>query len=164
MDIIPFRDYSDALTPLPALPTERSETDTPSSPAPSGSFQAELEDRLSEPLFDLASPLERPTRPVEPLSALETSDESVQRPEDDELMLVCREIEGLMLSILLKNLGKNSFGDTIFSRGWESSMYQDMFFEEMAKSIGGTPPGLGIANVLYNDIIMKAGGSLDQLA
>jgi len=78
--------------------------------------------------------------------------------------MVCREIEGLLLSILLKNLGEQSFGDTIFSKSWESSVYKDMFFTEMAKSIGGTSPGLGIADVLYNDIIMKAGGQLDQLA
>jgi len=164
MDIIPFRDYSDALVPLPALPTERSETDTQPSPAPSRPFQAELEERLSAPLFDLASPLDRPTRPAEPYSTAVASGQELQAPEDDELMLICREIEGFLLSILLKNLGEASFGDTVFSKGWESSMYQDMFFEEMAKSIGSSPPGLGIADVLYNDIIMKAGGSLDQLA
>ena len=78
-------------------------------------------------------------------------------------MQACRDIEGFMLGLLLKDLGKDFAGGSLFSQTYESSVYKDMFFQELAQSIGNTPPGIGIADRLYNDIILNSGDSIDQL-
>ena len=168
MEIVPFRDLSDALVPLPALPVQQSDHAAQPNASSDRSFRDELDNRLAaqetESLFDLGSPVSGSSPPAMSSPALRTNLSIPTSENPDELMLACREIEGLLLGMLLKNLGDTDSGSTLFSSTWESSFYQDMFFTEIAKAIGNNPPGLGIAKVLYEDIIMKAGESVDRLA
>ncbi len=74
----------------------------------------------------------------------------------DKLEQTCKELEGLLLGILLRNLGKQTGRSGLFSQTWESSFYQNMFYWELAQDIGANGPGLGIAEVLHRDIMLKA--------
>jgi hypothetical protein len=171
MDVVSFRNFSDALVPLPALPVDRSDAASSSRSSASASFRDELDSRL-ESLSSGDS-----TWPFDLGSAAEPTDEgSDSRPllvgtgaadsdrVDEELMAACRDVEGFLLGLLLRSLGKSLPGGDLFSQTWESGVYRDMFFMELAQSIGSQPPGLGIADMLYQDIMLKAGGSVDRTA
>ena len=114
---------------------------------------------------DPVAPLNPPTVPWFP-GALDfyTTDPdrfSADFAPEDELMAVCRELEGFMLAVLLKSMNSDFAGDTIFSKTYESSMYNEMFYYELANSIGKEGPGLGIAQTIYDDIILKTSGTID---
>jgi hypothetical protein len=190
MEITPFHDYSNVLIPLPPLGPEVPPPQAGTN-APSGlSFADELNSRLSgqesqntataeseTDIFNLASPRTSIVHNPIPLSTTngaipldsnslslsDTSPDPVDE-QDQKLMQVCRQIEGFLLGILLKNLGKDFGGSELFNKTSESGYYQEMFFYELADSIGSNPPGIGIADKLYDDIMLKANaGSIDQL-
>lgn len=191
METIPFHDYSNVLTPLPPLGPEVPPPLAGTAPTSGLSFADELNSRLSTEesqnvetvsqdtsIFDLAAPRTSIAHNPIPLydsnDAIPLTQDSILlsgngpdlvNEEERELMRVCREIEGFLLGILLKNLGKDFGGSGLFNRTSESGYYQDMFFYELADTIGGNPPGTGIAERLYTDIILKMNaGSIDQVA
>jgi len=182
MEIRPFQDYSNALMPMPALPVqEPSGNSQPTeNVAPGQSFRNLLEDQINrtEPrndIFSLSSGISSgpesstgmlpslnsyPAGPFHSAPGLLSSGEDAQ----DELMAMCRELEGFFLGLLLKNMGGSSTGGGIFSSSWESSVYQDMFYSELGNLIGTQSRGFGIAELLYGDIIMKIGNQSEELA
>jgi Rod binding domain-containing protein len=116
-------------------------------------------------LFDLGGSVSSPDAASYPLSSaysggstgnlLNQSAESGD--QEDRLTDACRDLEGFLLGMLLRNLGKSFGGSNLFSQTWESSFYQSMFFFELAQAICAQGPGLGIAEQIKNDIIMKTG-------
>jgi hypothetical protein len=190
MEIAPFHDYSNVLLPLPPLGPEVPPPQAGTSTASGLSFADELNSRLpgqesqslsaadsEADIFNLATPqtsivhnpILLPTAngaiPIDrnSFSLSDTAPESVSE-QDQKLMTVCRQIEGFLLGILLKNLGKDFGGSELFNQTSETGYYQEMFFTQLADSIGSHPPGIGIADKLYDDIILKANaGSIDQL-
>ena len=76
------------------------------------------------------------------------------KPEDT-LMKAAREFEGYVLGLLLRNMGKQIGRSGLFHSTYQSGFYQDMFFQELANSISTNGRGLGIADVIFNDINMK---------
>ncbi len=173
MEIAPFHDYSDALVPLPALPLNPSESGSAADRTDAVPFHDELASRMgpdvttdSPQIFDPGAgslPIQTSAPPPLPTSSI--VEPSAQDPEEArELMQICRQLEGLLLGILLRNLSDTIPGGGLFSKSWESSIYQDLFFQEIANSIGSQPPGLGIADMVYDDIISRASGTLDVVA
>ncbi len=179
---VSFRDYSDVLMPLQPLNSGLPARDSsPPSSTESPDFLAVLGPLLDETPAEAIQPASEPDhsppswlfdlgaqRPeIQPPDAFNPpSTESLQfspghftrtSPDNESLLQACKEIEGYLLGILLKDLGTSTSGSSLFSRTSETSYYQDMFFHELAQSIGNQGPGLGIAEVLMNDIIMKAG-------
>jgi len=174
MDVVSFRNFSDALVPLPPLPVDRSDPASSSRSSGAASFRNELDSRLESlssggPTwpFDLGSAADRTDEGSESralrLGGMESGAADSDQVDDD-LMAACRDVEGFLLGLLLRSLGKSLPGGDLFSQTWESGVYRDMFFMELAQSIGSQPPGLGIADMLYEDIMLKAGGSVDRTA
>lgn len=156
MEVVPFQDYSDVLVPLPPLGGYGSST--PSSP--SSREEPSFRDRLKE-LVE-AEPVDdgKPSQPV----AASPPRTAQQNPGNelttsDGLDSACRDLEGFLLALLLRNLSRGFGGSTLFSRSWESSVYKDMFFFEIAKAVGSRPPGLGISEAIRSDIMLKAKGT-----
>lgn len=190
METTPFQDYSNVLVPLPPLGPEVPPPQADSSSSTDTTFAEVLESQLTEQVsqstepreidpdfFNLAAPPASLTHSSLPLSEsadfiplnrnallLANAGPDLVNEDDQELMRICREIEGFLLGILLKNLGKDFGGSGLFNQTAESSFYQDMFFFQLAETIGTTPPGIGIADSLYDDIMLKAiAGSVNQL-
>lgn len=178
MPSITFQDYSDVLTPLPALPPDGTQPRTQLHDTSGSSFQDHLENLVNDPLTTELGP-EVPVS-TEPLFnynphvsgnlqfpgsvGISLDPVTGTTPDElEELMEVCRDIEGYLLSLLLKGLGKSFASSTLFSQTSESSFYKEMFFSEMAQSLGREGPGLGIAESIYNDIIIKQSMSIDQV-
>lgn len=175
MVIQPFHDYSNALIPLPPL--------GPEVPPPDSrevrSFADELRSRISNPdlnssdtdahspgIFNLAPPnssISTYSRELPGMLDSQSGSSELRNDYEEELMQACREVEGFLLGILLKNIGRDFGGSELFKETSESSFYNEMFFYELAKSIGTNPPGIGIADRLYDDIIMKADVALDRM-
>lgn len=175
MEIQPFHNYSNSLIPLPPL--------GPEVPSPVSrevrAFADELRSRISSPeanssdtdtnslgIFDLAHPnpsIVTNSRELPGILESLSGNTEVRNDYEEELMQACREVEGFLLGILLKNIGRDFGGSELFKETSESSFYNEMFFYELAKSIGTNPPGIGIADRLYDDIIMKADAALDPI-
>ncbi len=153
MEITPFHDYSNALLPLPPL-------NGPGSPFPStqadrtSPFRDEIAKALG-PDVSQAGYSAAISSPDSTLSAGSAVSSSLENSGTDPLMDVCRQLEGFLLSLLLRDMGKSFAGSTLFSQTYESSVYRDMFLTEVGRSIGERPPGLGIADAVYRDTILK---------
>ncbi len=175
MEIQPFHNYSNSLIPLPPLGPEVA----PSDSQEVRSFADELGSRISNPeanssdtdanspgIFNLASPdpsIATNTRELTGMLDRQSGSPEVRNDYEEELMQACREVEGFLLGILLKNTGSDFGGSELFKETSESSFYNEMFFYELAQSIGTNPPGIGIADRLYDDIIMNADSELDRM-
>lgn len=166
----------DQIVPLPPLNPdllrERREISTDSGT----SFRSALENELGpsidaeerDSIFSLDG---RQTAQPAYRSQTQTADETLMPyrrlqpmrdiPEDmdPELLAATRQFEGFFLSLLLHNLGTQMTSGDLFSGSFQSSIYRDMFYRELAKSIGENGSGLGIAEVIYRDIILKASDS-----
>ncbi|MCK4720174.1 hypothetical protein KAU08_05925 [bacterium] len=173
MEIQPFHNYSNSLIPLPPLGPEVA----PPESQEVRSFADEMRSRITNPeadssdtdvhspgIFDLASPdpsIATNIREFRGNLDLQSGSPEVRNDYEKELMQACREVEGFLLGILLKNIGGDFGGSELFKETGESSFYNEMFFYELAQSIGTNPPGIGIADRLYNDIIMNADSASD---
>jgi Rod binding domain-containing protein len=62
--------------------------------------------------------------------------------------------------MILKDMGKRMAGSELFGQSFESGIYQDMLYTEVAKSVGSHGPSLGIAEAIYRDIMLKEAESL----
>lgn len=82
--------------------------------------------------------------------------DSTENGVNQDLMAAAKMFEGYILSVLLSNMTKSLGGGGVFGDSFQSKIYQDMFYEELGKNIGDNGPGLGIAQVLYDDIMFKA--------
>ncbi|HDS30752.1 MAG TPA: hypothetical protein ENN67_06885 [Firmicutes bacterium] len=163
MTVSPFRDYSDVLVPLPSL-NEGSATNSPVAPG-----------QLNERRFiDILGPLVSESGEIVPETPAENANNnsryfnyaapnrvanlpSSDYRETDELTLACKEVEGFLLGLLLKNMGSAFGRGGIFSKSFESGYYQNMFYFEIARMLSTSGPGIGIAERLRDDIIMKDG-------
>ena len=166
MEITPFHNYSDALLPLPPMPLDGPAPAQSVTSSTGPSFQDILAGRLDSEISTELGPDLSPASGIQGSEMLDVfslhgiglqDETTAQEDKYGGLMEACRDIEGYLLSLLLNNLGDSISESGLFSQTYESSFYKDMFFYEIAREIGNQPPGLGIADVLYSDIIMKLG-------
>ena len=167
MQISGFIDYSDVLEPLPPLGAALSNGTAIRSSDGRNSFSDHLSRALSEDvtassessglaLYPAQTSLSISNYPYINRSDSASLQESDSNAVSEEKIIdVSRQIEGLLLSILLKDFGKSDFSGGVFSSSFESSIYHDMFFEELGRSIATDGPGLGIANLIKDDINVK---------
>jgi len=167
MEINPLLGYINGLRPLPPINGDNSVLPPDIASQPARDFSFELAQKLNEGAVETESTqtqIDWFPIPKQPL-VVGQSDET-QKISDEQaskLMAVCKDIEGFFLSVLLKSMGESFSGSDLFSQTYESSVYHDMFFTELADSVGSNGPGLGIAQALFDDIILKAtGGLLDE--
>jgi hypothetical protein len=73
-----------------------------------------------------------------------------------ELMKACKDLESFFVGMLLKNMGKKLTEDQVFGGSYESSIYQDMFFSEITKSVADHGSSMGLAKTIFDDIILKS--------
>jgi hypothetical protein len=151
MEVVPFKDYSDVLVPLPPLGGEGDHAS--GTRAAGSSFDDRLRDALRGEGAE-AGAVSTKSAPTGVRTA--TYDRGDGQAPAQGLDQACRDLEGFLLALLLRNLAKGFGGSDLFSGSWEGSVYKEMFFFEMAKAAGARPPGLGIAKVIQNDIILKA--------
>jgi len=158
MENYPLHNYSDVLLPLPPINGTNSVLPKDFVPDPKADFSDILAGKLDE-----SEPVQtKPQIDFFPGSVTPQIEQppAISDEEAAELMDACKQVEGFLLSLLLKSMGESFAGDSVFSSTYESSVYKDMFFFELANSIGTDGPGLGIAQTLYDDIIMKTNGGL----
>lgn len=138
-----FRDYSDILVPLPSLNGKQIPLPRDFNNSSIKKFSESLNKAINKK--NGATIGQSDSLPVNKLS------------EDNKqsLLNACKEFEGYFISILLKDLGKRMMKGGIFGNSMESSIYQDMFFSEIAKYIGKGERDLGIGRVIFNDIIVR---------
>lgn len=68
-------------------------------------------------------------------------------PEEQKLLQACREFETILIKQMLSVVQTSSF----FGKGFGGEFFQDMFQEEIAKSISAK--GLGLAENLYSQLV-----------
>ncbi|MFH1676744.1 MAG: rod-binding protein [bacterium] len=173
MQISGFTDYSDVLEPLPPLGAALTNGTVKTSSEKPSSFSDHLSRALSAdtaqqpkltdnsestglPLFPTQKPLSISNYPyLNPSRATSILNSDSNEISEEKIISVSKQIEGLLLSLLLKDFGKSDFSGGLFSNSFESSIYHDMFFEELGRSIATDGPGLGIANLIKDDINLK---------
>lgn len=136
----------DKIVPLPPLNSETLGDWTPPPPTKGKGTFADSVKSLTRPAPqpELSNTYHRPPT------------KTVDHNPDDPLMDALREFEGYILGVMLKNMGKNFAGSNMFDESYQSSFYKTMFFQELAKAIAENGSGLGIADVIYRDIMLKA--------
>lgn len=70
-------------------------------------------------------------------------------------MKVCKDLEGFLLGILMKSMSERFAPNDAFGNSFESSFYKDMFFTEISRTLAEQGRGLGIAEAIYKDIMLK---------
>jgi len=76
--------------------------------------------------------------------------------DKERLKEACREFEGILLSILFKQMKKTVPENTFLQKSYAREIFEDMLDEELAQNASGT---LGIADVLYKQL----SASLDKI-
>ena len=76
--------------------------------------------------------------------------------DKERLKEACREFEGILLSILFKQMKKTVPENTFLQKSYAREIFEDMLDEELAQNASGT---LGIADVLYRQL----SASLDKI-
>jgi len=155
MEIIPFKDYSGVLVPLPPLGRDE-RTISESSPR-RDNFPAYL--RQAEQALSQRERTGESSHPSIPRGSTATKSEISSNPQgrdEEKLMEACRELEGFLIGILLRTMGRAFSEKGFFGESFESKIYRDMFFSELAGAAAKSGRGLGIAELIYKDINLKA--------
>jgi len=155
MEIIPFKDYSGVLIPLPPLGRD---VPTTAESSPRGeNFPAYL--RQAEQALSQRERTRESSSPRIPRGSTATKSEISSNPQgkdEEKLMEACRELEGFLIAILLRTMGRALSEEGFFGESFESKIYRDMFFAEIAATAAKSGRGLGIAELIYKDINLKA--------
>lgn len=72
--------------------------------------------------------------------------------DKERLKEACREFEGILLSILFKQMKKTVPENTFLQKSYAREIFEDMLDEELAQNASGT---LGIADVLYKQLRLE---------
>jgi len=158
MDISAFQDYSNVLQPLPRVGIGNGAEATPAGSSEEAGFRDTL--RLASLR---AASAKRSGVTQKPLRANQSNpggtplkQNSAGEDKSAELMKACRDLEGFFLNVLLRGMSTKLSEEGIFGASFESSIYQDMFYSELSKSVAEKGRSLGIADMIFNDIIMKS--------
>ncbi len=79
-----------------------------------------------------------------------------QKDKKAALKAACQEFEAVILYEILKGLEKTVPKDGLFKQSLQTEIYQDLFYQEVAKIL--SKRGTGIARLLYHQLSQKYGG------
>lgn len=79
---------------------------------------------------------------------------------DEEIMDACKEFESYFLHYMLKQMGKTVGSENgLFGSSNASNIYQDMYYEEVAKSATNSG-GIGLASFMYKQMVREREGTV----
>ena len=86
-------------------------------------------------------------------SLMEKKLENLNKDEDNEkLMQVCKEFEGIFINMLLKEM-KNTVPDAgLIEKSQGTKIFEDMYMEELSDEISKGNNGMGIAQMMYKQL------------
>lgn len=76
--------------------------------------------------------------------------ENLKEGQDDEkLMKVCKEFEGIFLNMMLKEMKKTVEKDTLIEKSQGTEIFEEMYMEQLSDDISAGSNGVGIAEMMY---------------
>lgn len=74
------------------------------------------------------------------------------KKEDKELLKVCQEFEAVFTHILLKSMRSTVPESELIEKSTATEIFEDMYDQELASAVSKGQNGLGIAQLLYNQM------------
>lgn len=75
----------------------------------------------------------------------------LNKTEDDEkLMEVCKEFEGIFLNMMLKEMKKTVPDTGLIEKSQGSKIFEEMYMEELSNEVSKGDNGIGIAKMMYD--------------
>jgi peptidoglycan hydrolase FlgJ len=88
------------------------------------------------------------------LSSIGKTDRAEPSEADKKKALnTAQDFEAIFLRILLGSMRNASMKSGLFGDNLASNVYEDMFFSETADLMAHSKPGIGLADIIYQDII-----------
>lgn len=79
--------------------------------------------------------------------------ENLDKEKDDQkLMEVCKEFEGIFLNMLLKEMQKTIPDNGLIEKSQGSKIFEEMYTEELSKEASKGDNGIGIAQMMYQQL------------
>lgn len=76
---------------------------------------------------------------------------NLNKTEDDEkLMEVCKEFEGIFLNMMLKEMKKTVPDTGLIEKSQGSKIFEEMYMEELSNEVSKGDNGIGIAKMMYD--------------
>lgn len=79
--------------------------------------------------------------------------EKLKKGEDDEkLMEVCKEFEGIFINMMLKEMNNTVPDGGLIEKSQGSKIFEEMYMEELSKEMSKGSNGMGIAQMMYKQL------------
>ena len=76
--------------------------------------------------------------------------ESAKKDKNDEkLMETCKEFEAIFINMMIKAMRKTVPDGGLIEKSTGTKIFEDMYYEEVAKNISDKDDGIGLAKMLY---------------
>lgn len=85
-------------------------------------------------------------------SNIESKSQNLEGADDKRLKEVCQDFESIFLYMMMKEMRKNVPNDGIIEKSQASLMFEDMYMEEMSKEISKSDNGIGLADMMYEQL------------
>lgn len=76
-------------------------------------------------------------------------------PKDEKLMETCKEFEAIFINMMLKEMRKTVPDGGLIEKSTGTKIFEDMYYEEVAKNISDKDDGIGLAKMLYEQFKMN---------
>lgn len=75
--------------------------------------------------------------------------------KDEKLMETCKEFEAIFINMMLKEMRKTVPDGGLIEKSTGTKIFEDMYYEEVAKNISDKDDGIGLAKMLYEQFKMN---------
>ena len=92
--------------------------------------------------------------PISPASIPPTPQSAIRNPQSEEaqkLRRVAQDFEGVFVGMLLKAMRSTVGKGGLFREGSDTKMFQEMFDEELGRSIARSGGGIGLSQMILRD-------------
>lgn len=79
-------------------------------------------------------------------------DKAYTKQDDKELMKVCKEFESIFTHMLLKQMRLTIPDGGLIEKSTAREIFEDMYDQEIAKSVSEKGQGIGLAKILYEQL------------
>lgn len=82
----------------------------------------------------------------------QTAEKAGNSKDDKELMKACQDFEAIFVQMLLKSMRATIPESELTEKSTAREIFEDMYDQELASSLSNGKNGIGIAQILYNQM------------